>query len=134
MSKYNNSKDIVYGTVVSGRPSELENVHNMVGMFINTIPQRITFEVGQTFKSLLIQVQQNFISTEPYHYMSLAEIQQLSGIGANLIQNILTFENYPIPENHYDIAIDENEYIVDESSIIVFERTNYDLETCFELK
>ncbi|MBE0339809.1 condensation domain-containing protein, partial [Paenibacillus sp. 23TSA30-6] len=33
---YNQSEDVVFGTVVSGRPPELEGVEQMLGLFINT--------------------------------------------------------------------------------------------------
>ncbi|MEI2393179.1 condensation domain-containing protein, partial [Priestia megaterium] len=41
LQKYNNSKDVVFGTVVSGRPEEIPGIENMIGLFINTIPVRV---------------------------------------------------------------------------------------------
>ena len=34
--------DVVYGTTVSGRPPELAGVEQMVGLFINTLPLRVS--------------------------------------------------------------------------------------------
>ncbi|WP_229746971.1 condensation domain-containing protein, partial [Dokdonia pacifica] len=36
LSRYNNTNDVVFGTVVSGRPGDLHGVEGMVGLFINT--------------------------------------------------------------------------------------------------
>ncbi|MET3038589.1 condensation domain-containing protein, partial [Chryseobacterium sp. NRRL B-14859] len=33
--------DVVFGSVVSGRPGSLEGIEDMVGLFINTIPVRV---------------------------------------------------------------------------------------------
>jgi hypothetical protein len=42
LQKYNNTDDVVFGAVVSGRPAGLPGVEKMVGLFINTIPVRIS--------------------------------------------------------------------------------------------
>ncbi|MCP4148725.1 MAG: non-ribosomal peptide synthetase, partial [bacterium] len=38
LHRYNNTGDAVFGSVVSGRPAEVEGVDEMVGLFINTMP------------------------------------------------------------------------------------------------
>nr|WGD70090.1 condensation domain-containing protein [Bacillus subtilis] len=44
LSKYNFTDDVVFGTVVSGRPSEINGIETMAGLFINTIPVRVKVE------------------------------------------------------------------------------------------
>lgn len=41
LQKINRCDDAVFGSVISGRPSDLEDVEKMVGLFINTIPVRV---------------------------------------------------------------------------------------------
>ncbi|MGK5549950.1 condensation domain-containing protein, partial [Streptomyces sp. URMC 127] len=41
LQKYNNNDDAVFGSVISGRPAEIEGIEHMVGLFINTIPIRV---------------------------------------------------------------------------------------------
>ncbi|WP_281944516.1 condensation domain-containing protein, partial [Paenibacillus tyrfis] len=41
LHKYNGSWDAVFGSVVSGRPTEIPGVDRMIGLFINTVPVRI---------------------------------------------------------------------------------------------
>jgi amino acid adenylation domain-containing protein len=98
LGKYNNRRDVVFGTVVSGRPSEIPGVESMVGLFINTILVRIRYDEKTTFKELLRQVQDAAIDSEPYHYYPLAEIQSAHPLKQNLLDHILIFENYPITE------------------------------------
>jgi len=96
LSRYNNTQDVVFGSVVSGRPSELKGIQEMIGIFINTVPQRIRYTDLTTFSELLQSTQQSFIEGEPHHHLNLAEIQHESELGTNLIDHLVVFENYPI--------------------------------------
>jgi NRPS condensation-like uncharacterized protein len=40
LSRYSGEEDVLFGTVVSGRPAELSGVASLVGLFINTLPVR----------------------------------------------------------------------------------------------
>jgi amino acid adenylation domain-containing protein/non-ribosomal peptide synthase protein (TIGR01720 family) len=97
LARYNNTGDVVFGAVVSGRPTELDGVEKMVGLFSNTIPVRIQ-PAGQSFINLLKQVQQDAIAASRHHYVQLAEVQSLSKPGRNLFDNVIIFENYPVQE------------------------------------
>jgi amino acid adenylation domain-containing protein/non-ribosomal peptide synthase protein (TIGR01720 family) len=98
LGKYNDKEDVVFGSVVSGRPGELEGVEAMVGLFINTIPVRVRFSGQTRFKQLLQLVQADALGSEPYHYHPLAEIQSQSLLKKDLINHIFIFENYPTVE------------------------------------
>ncbi|UCH98412.1 MAG: amino acid adenylation domain-containing protein [Candidatus Aminicenantes bacterium] len=98
LSQYNREEDVVFGAVVSGRPSEITGVESMVGLFINTIPVRVSLKRGMTFQQLIHQVQEKAIRSEPYHYYPLARIQAGSILERNLLDHILVFENYPLAE------------------------------------
>ncbi|WP_133054008.1 non-ribosomal peptide synthetase, partial [Niastella yeongjuensis] len=98
LSKYNNTTDVVFGSVVSGRPEELEGVENMIGLFVNTIPVRISIQESTGIAELLKAVQQEAIQSRPYQYSQLIEVQSASVPGKNLFDHILIFENYPVQE------------------------------------
>lgn len=92
---YNGVDDIVFGAVVSGRPSALRGVEQMMGVFINALPVRIRFPaVEQSFLELLQSVQQSAFACDPYQYLPLACIQSQSSLRL-LFDHALTFENYP---------------------------------------
>ncbi|MNW27829.1 Plipastatin synthase subunit A [compost metagenome] len=98
LGRYNQSEDVVFGTVVSGRPPELLGVEQMVGLFINTIPMRIRFTEKLTFAQVLCEVQQSMIQAKPHDYYSLAEIQAQSLLKQQLLDHIVVFENYPLDD------------------------------------
>lgn len=42
LQAYNQTEDAVFGSVISGRPSEIKGIERMIGLFINTVPVRIS--------------------------------------------------------------------------------------------
>ncbi|ASR47272.1 non-ribosomal peptide synthetase [Paenibacillus kribbensis] len=98
LQRYNNTRDVVFGTVVSGRPAEIQGVERMVGLFINTIPVRVRAEKEESFSALVAKLQREAWLSEQHHYYPLAEIQSRTAHGSGLVQNLLAFENYPMEE------------------------------------
>ncbi|MCX6316091.1 MAG: amino acid adenylation domain-containing protein [Bacteroidetes bacterium] len=125
-SKYNNTGDVVFGVVVSGRPGELEGVEQMVGLFINTIPVRVQYNAGDTVVSLMTRIREEALQSEPYHYHSLAAIMQESEAGRNLVSHILVFENYPV-EQEIQSAQAQGENLYRVTNAAISEYTNYPL-------
>ncbi|EJQ37641.1 amino acid adenylation domain-containing protein [Bacillus cereus BAG5X1-1] len=123
LAKYNNSEDVVFGTVVSGRDATVEGIEKMVGLFINTIPTRIRCESDKTFKEVLTTSQGNAIESNTYNYINLAEVQTLSKLKNNLIDHVLVFENYAFDKE--GIEEKENDLGFEVVAITDEERTNY---------
>ncbi len=62
LQRYNNTDDVVFVSVVSGRPAAIEGIEQMLGLFINSIPVRITApEPGNTISSHWLQSLQTTI-------------------------------------------------------------------------
>ncbi|WP_026883714.1 non-ribosomal peptide synthetase, partial [Clostridium akagii] len=126
LQKYNNVDDVVFGTVISGRQVKVQNIENMVGLFINTVPLRVKSEGTSEFIELAKQVNADFISANAFYgYSSLAEVQALTKLRNNLINHKVVYENYPIDEKLLNFGEMDNskEQI---KSMEVFEQTNYD--------
>ena len=98
LQHYNNTPDVVFGVVVSGRPPELYGIEDMVGLFINTIPLRIISYPDMPFSQLLQDIKKETAATKAHEHISLAEIQAQSLLKNQLIGHIVAFENYPLEE------------------------------------
>jgi amino acid adenylation domain-containing protein/non-ribosomal peptide synthase protein (TIGR01720 family) len=98
LGRYNNTSDVVFGSVVSGRPAEVEGVEEMIGLFVNTIPVRIRTKETMIVKDLLKEVQQASIEGMNHHYVQLAQVQAESEVGRELFDHLLVFENFPVQE------------------------------------
>ncbi|MCP5053276.1 MAG: non-ribosomal peptide synthetase, partial [bacterium] len=96
LGKYTRKRDVLFGAVVSGRPSEIEGVESMVGLFINTIPVRIRFQGQTSFKKLLQDIQDEAVNSEANHHYPLIKIQAESLLKRDLLDHIFIFENFPI--------------------------------------
>lgn len=93
----NQRSDVVFGTVVSGRPAELEGVESMVGLFINTIPTRVRFQRHEPLRDVLDRVRAQAIASLPYHYTPLSQMPHVCSAQA-LFDHVLVFRNYPMAE------------------------------------
>jgi acyl carrier protein len=126
LQRYNNTDDVVFGAVVSGRPSEITGIEKMIGLFINTIPVRVTANDNvKQISQLLKKMQYNESLSKSYEYLPLAEIQSGSLLRGNLIDHIMIFENYPIQEEVKHLENQEPLQFRIEK-VEVFEQTNYD--------
>ncbi|MED4570421.1 tyrocidine non-ribosomal peptide synthetase TycC [Brevibacillus agri] len=94
-SKYKNADDVVFGSVVSGRPPQIPGIESMVGLFINTIPTRVQTNRQQSFSELLQTVQKQALASAAYDFAPLYEIQSTTVLKQALIDHLVTFENYP---------------------------------------
>lgn len=126
LQRYNNVNDVVFGSVVSGRPPEVEGIDRMVGLFINTIPLRVTTESEDTFLSVVQKVRDSGALAQRHSYYPLYKLQKLTLLSQNLFDNILVFENYPI-EEEFSFSMDKQNFFgftLDEYEI--YEQTNFD--------
>ncbi|MBG9594565.1 thioester reductase, partial [Lysinibacillus sphaericus] len=93
LQAYTGNQDVVFGKVVSGRNANILGIEDMVGLFINTIPVRVKVENDTTINELLIKQQAQANEGTGYDYCSLAEIQNDTILGADLIKLIYVFQN-----------------------------------------
>ncbi|MCP4150001.1 MAG: AMP-binding protein, partial [bacterium] len=98
LMKYNNNEDVVFGAVVSGRPAGIEGIEDMIGLFINTVPVRVTAGDRQEFRQLLSRQHSGNAKTNEYEYLSLADVQSQSPLKGRLFDHIMVFENFPVAE------------------------------------
>ena len=95
LGRYNDTRDVVFGAVVSGRSPDVLDVERMAGLLINTIPVRVSCDETDTFAALVSRVQQQSLESQPHHASRLAEIQQQTELRSGLIKHLVVFENYP---------------------------------------
>jgi amino acid adenylation domain-containing protein len=120
LSRYSLETDVMFGAVVSGRPPDLEQVESMVGLFINTLPVRVTIQQDAYLVPWLKELQASQLEARQYEYTPMAEIQRWSAIpsGVPLFESLLVFENIP------DFSEEDD---VNDEGIPLLERTNYPL-------
>jgi len=124
LSRYGMQDDVVYGVTISGRPAELQNSDDMIGLFINTLPIRLKITEATTLEELLKDIQSQSLKIQEYGYSFLPDVKACSNLSGatGLFNSIVVYENYPT--DFQDMIIDDAVRIIDYS---VEEMTNFDL-------
>jgi non-ribosomal peptide synthase protein (TIGR01720 family) len=86
--------DIAFGVVVAGRPAELTGADSMVGLLINTVPQRVSISADTTIADLLDQLQNGRSRTFEHEHLGLNEIHRITD-HKELFDTVFVYENYP---------------------------------------
>ena len=89
--------DVVFGSVVSGRPAEVDGIESVVGFFINVLPVRVKVG-GEAVVPALSELQERQIEQRDYEYCPLESVQAWSELprGSRLIESLLVFQNFPL--------------------------------------
>lgn len=87
--------DIVFGGVVSGRPADLENGEDLVGVLINTLPIRFKYDSETKNSTWLQTIQKKQSRLRQYEYLPLKTIQKFSEVPPEkpLFESVLVFQN-----------------------------------------
>ena len=123
LSHYCRSNDVLFGAIVSGRPTHIPDIQKMVGLLFNTIPLRVRISDKSKLSELLIDIQKYFLESQDHHYLNVGDFNKLGLAIRNPIRTLLTFENYPIEE------LEDVYYAISDEDKFIFEQTNYDLST-----
>ncbi|WP_211164227.1 non-ribosomal peptide synthetase [Shewanella salipaludis] len=86
--------DVVFGSPVSGRFSDIDGLEQHIGLFSNTLPVRIGLRPDISLLEQLSQIQQQQIALLEHDALGLGEIQRLAGT-ETLFDTLLVVENYP---------------------------------------
>ncbi|MCV7113747.1 non-ribosomal peptide synthase/polyketide synthase [Mycolicibacterium setense] len=95
LSSLTGQQDVTFGTTVSGRPADVPGADSMVGLLINTVPVRATFNPDTTTADLLQQLQGAHNDTLDHQHVALSDIHRITGHD-KLFDTLLVFENYPV--------------------------------------
>ncbi|MEC3980970.1 non-ribosomal peptide synthetase [Amycolatopsis sp. H20-H5] len=87
--------DVTFGMTLAGRPPEIPGVHTMVGLFLNTVPVRVSIDPAESLLALCERVQDEQRKLMSHQHLGLAEIQRLAGHG-ELFDTLTVLENFPV--------------------------------------
>ncbi len=86
--------DVVFGVTVAGRPPQVPEAEQMVGLFANTVPARVKLDPREAFADLVRRIHREQGQLIAHHHATLALVQSWAG-HAELFDTTLVFENYP---------------------------------------
>ncbi|GGR87730.1 hypothetical protein GCM10010252_28150 [Streptomyces aureoverticillatus] len=101
LSRQAGRDDVVFGTTVSGRPPELPGAEDMTGLFIATLPTRVTVARDGTLLDWLRGLQRDQSEDRRFDYVPLTRMKAFTELPerAALFDSIVVFENYPVDDD-----------------------------------
>ncbi|WP_419150800.1 amino acid adenylation domain-containing protein [Nocardia vinacea] len=107
--------DVIFGAAVSGRPPELPQVDQTLGMFLTTVPVRVPLEPTMTVRELLTGIQARHARMLEHHHIGLPEIHRSVGL-PELFDTAITFQSFPVDRTALQELVDSAGLRVDELS------------------
>lgn len=101
LNRCTGDREVLFGATVSGRPAELPGSDAMVGLFINTLPVRVSVPSDTKLGDWLASLQEQNSLLRQYEWTPLSRIQRWSDVpgGRPLFDSIVVFESYPEDES-----------------------------------
>ena len=124
MGMVSGSSDVITGVVANGRPEE-EGGERAVGLFLNTLPQRMRLR-GGSWRDLVRAVYESEQELLPYRWFPLVEIQKIKG-GRQLFESAFYFVHFHVTETLADVEGLES------LGAEFYEETNFTLMANFSL-
>ena len=124
LSQRNGAEDVVFGSVVSGRPADLPGVESTVGLFLNTVPVRVRVTLEAPLLPWLAALQARQAEARRYEFSALVDVQKWSGLpgGQVLFDSVVIFQNIPL-----DPSLSDPERNLRVLGVSSTERNNYPL-------
>ncbi|MEU7644641.1 non-ribosomal peptide synthetase [Streptomyces huasconensis] len=93
--------EVVFGTTVSGRPAELPGAEAMTGLFITTLPTRVTVPGHGTLLDWLRALQHDQSEDRRFDHLPLTRLKTFTELPerVGLFDSIVVFENYPVDDD-----------------------------------
>jgi non-ribosomal peptide synthase protein (TIGR01720 family) len=100
LSHAGGTRDVLFGSTVSGRSAPLPGLDRAVGVFINTLPTRVQVLPDLGVENWLASLQSQQAEAREYEYTPLVKIQGWSELpsGVPLFDSIFVFENVRFPQ------------------------------------
>ncbi|WP_309060601.1 non-ribosomal peptide synthase/polyketide synthase [Streptomyces sp.] len=98
LARFSGEREVCFGTTVSGRPADLPGADTITGLFITTLPARVTVDESSPCAAWLREAQAARAEDRRFDHVPLTDLHQWSELppGTPLFDSLLVFENYPV--------------------------------------
>ncbi|WP_269453918.1 amino acid adenylation domain-containing protein, partial [Paraburkholderia tropica] len=124
LARHTGQTKVVFGATVAGRPSDLEGVESLVGLFINTLPVVVEVKGAARLGAWLRSVQRQAVASQEHAQTPLQDIQRFAGASSQaLFDSVVVFENYPVDS----VLSESRPRDLRIGGLAIHEKTNYPL-------
>ncbi|MFB0846522.1 hybrid non-ribosomal peptide synthetase/type I polyketide synthase [Paenibacillus oleatilyticus] len=95
---YNDTDDVIIGTVVSGRKADVPGINSLVGVLSNTIPIRIRALRDETASEFVQRINKEYYELESFENTPFVDIRTYSEFNnrSMMFDSLIVVENYPL--------------------------------------
>lgn len=94
LAGHTGKKDIVFGTLTSGRTTEVAGIDRLTGCFVNAFPVRVEVRKEEPFGALARRVQTQILTSREYAWLPPAELGRALGREEGFFDHLLNYHNY----------------------------------------
>ncbi|TRX31190.1 amino acid adenylation domain-containing protein [Flavobacterium sp. ZT3R18] len=105
LSRYANTRDIILGTPIAGR--EHSDLENQIGLYLNTLAIRTTFEETASFEELLAIQKETLLNAYSHQEYPLDNLVEELGLGRDTSRSAL-FDVLVVLQNQQDLFGSDN--------------------------
>ncbi|MCH9647871.1 MAG: amino acid adenylation domain-containing protein [Deltaproteobacteria bacterium] len=100
LSRWADVEDVVFGITLAGRTARLPEMERRLGLFIHTLPLRLSIRRHQTLGHWLEELRRQQGTLLELPPISLVELHRFSRLAAGvpLFETLVVFENYPVTQ------------------------------------
>ncbi|MGH9823532.1 MAG: non-ribosomal peptide synthetase, partial [Blastocatellia bacterium] len=109
LSRYSDTRDIVYGAVVPGRAAIIEGLDSMIGPFLNVLPVRTWIPGDRAFAPWLFELDSQLSGLDAYDYCSPDQFGGADGVGdeTQLFGYVIDHDENPVIDDRSNLLCEE---------------------------
>ncbi|MHA3022899.1 non-ribosomal peptide synthase/polyketide synthase [Mycobacterium sp. BMJ-28] len=86
--------DVVFGSTVAGRPTDIDGIDSVIGLFLNTVPTRVRLRPQDSIADAMRAVQNDRLRLMDHEYLGLGDIQRAAGVQGDLFDSLYVLQNF----------------------------------------
>ncbi|MFZ5351521.1 MAG: condensation domain-containing protein [Bacillota bacterium] len=103
MTTYTGKYDVMFGITLSGRDVDVIGIEEMVGVFIKTLPLRLSLSNHQSIYDFLCKTQKLMFDIEAHKDIEYSDLLKILKDNLKLIMDtVIVMQNYPVDEQLLD--------------------------------
>ncbi|MGV0397118.1 condensation domain-containing protein [Corynebacterium suicordis] len=85
--------DVTFGVTVSGRPVDMPQMAAVVGLFINTVPLRFSFDANLSLSACVQAISERMSEIGEHDDTPLSEVERIAGVSP-LFDSVVVYDHY----------------------------------------
>jgi non-ribosomal peptide synthetase component F len=96
LGRHTRAGEVMFGVTSSGRRSDLTGFDRMIGLFINTLPQRVSLDPPAPLAAIAAAIQADAVRARRFEHVALVDLERgLATADPLLFDSVVVVDNFP---------------------------------------